>query len=78
MKTKLTTIALIIFASVSLAQITQEKVFVSGGEHLETATFIELENSGEKYFYYDSENLIINICMNLKFNLLLSQNMMFY
>ena len=61
MKTKLTTIALIIIASVSLAQITQEKVFVSGGEHLETATFIELENSGDKYFYYDRENLIINI-----------------
>ena len=53
MKTKLTTIALIIIASISLAQITQEKVFVSGGEHLETATFIELENSGDKYFYCD-------------------------
>ena len=59
MKVKLTTIALIIIASVSLAQITQEKVLVS--EALGAATFTELENSGEKYFYIDEKNISIEI-----------------
>ena len=59
MKVKLTTIALIIIASVSLAQITQEKVLVS--EDFGAATFTELENSGEKYFYIDEKNISIEI-----------------